>query len=152
MNEMLAQLCTAFPEVILLGMICFTLVVDSFLVERYRFITYYFVQLSLVLAFFAALPQFNQYLTPHYIFSQHYVIDRLAVLSKLFIYFFCFFAFIYARDYLASRNIDRGSYYLLGLFAVLGMSIMASAYSFLTIYLGLELLSLALYAMVAMNK
>jgi NADH-quinone oxidoreductase subunit N len=85
-------------------------------------------------------------------FSGNYVIDQLAVISKLFIYLFSFFAFAYAREYIQSRKIARSEYYLLALFAVLGMSIMASAYSFLTIFLGVELLSLTLYAIIAMYK
>ena len=67
-------------------------------------------------------------------------------------YLFGFFAFAYAREYIEARKIPVSEYYLLGLFSILGMSIMVSAYSFLSIYLGLELLSLPLYAMVAMNR
>jgi len=63
-----------------------------------------------------------------------------------------FLAFLYARQYLVDRGIYRGEFYVLGLFAVLGMLVMVSAHSYLTIYLGLELLSLSLYAMVAFNR
>jgi NADH-quinone oxidoreductase subunit N len=47
---------------------------------------------------------------------------------------------------------NKGEYYVLALFATLGMMVMISANHFVTIYLGLELLSLSLYAMVAMNR
>jgi NADH-quinone oxidoreductase subunit N len=60
--------------------------------------------------------------------------------------------FLYSRPYLRDRDIYKGEYYVLGLFGVLGMMIMISAYSFLTLYLGLELLSLCLYAMVAFDR
>ena len=60
--------------------------------------------------------------------------------------------FIYSRDYLKDHGIYKGEYYVLGLFAVLGMMIMTSAHSFLLVYLGLELLSLSLYAMIAFNR
>jgi NADH-quinone oxidoreductase subunit N len=60
--------------------------------------------------------------------------------------------FVYSRDYLTDHDIYKGEYYVLGLFAVLGMMIMISAHSFLLIYLGLELLSLSLYAMIAFNR
>jgi NADH-quinone oxidoreductase subunit N len=60
--------------------------------------------------------------------------------------------FLYSRPYLRERGLFKGEYYVLGLFAVLGMMVMVSAYSFLTVYLGLELLSLSLYAMVAFNR
>jgi len=60
--------------------------------------------------------------------------------------------FLYSRDYLKERGLFKGEFYVLGLFAVLGMMVMVSAHSFLTLYLGLELLSLALYALVAFNR
>ncbi|MBT8428651.1 MAG: NADH-quinone oxidoreductase subunit NuoN, partial [Gammaproteobacteria bacterium] len=62
------------------------------------------------------------------------------------------FGFVYAKDYLRGQGILRGEYYVLGLFAVLGMMVMISANSFLTVYLGLELLALCLYALVAFNR
>jgi NADH-quinone oxidoreductase subunit N len=59
----------------------------------------------------------------------------------------------YSRAYLIEREVmNKGEYYVLALFATLGMMVMISANHFVTIYLGLELLSLALYAMVAMNR
>lgn len=142
----------AMPEIFILCMACVVLVVDVFVPERHRIVTYILTQATLVIAFVLTLPQFKEYPQPVITFSGHYVLDKLAVISKLFIYLFSLFAFAYARDYLKARNIPRSEYYLLGLFSVLGMSVMVSAYSFLTIFLGLELLSLALYAMVAMYK
>jgi NADH-quinone oxidoreductase subunit N len=50
------------------------------------------------------------------------------------------------------HRLGKGEFYVLGIFGILGMFVMISGYSLLTIYLGLELLSLSLYAMVAMNK
>jgi NADH-quinone oxidoreductase subunit N len=140
------------PEILIATMACVIILVDAFKPARQRSLTYLLTQLTLILAFFCALPQFSEYPAPLVTFSGHYVLDDLAVTSKLFIYVFSFFAFIYAREYIERHNIAQNEYYLLGLFAVLGMSVMASAYSFLTIYLGLELLSLVLYAMVAMDK
>lgn len=152
MEFTLSQFSAAMPEIFLLCMACVILVVDVCLPERYRFVTYALIQGALGGAFLLALLQFKEYPEPLYSFSGHFVIDKLAVLGKLFTYLFSFFAFAYARDYIRSRNIADSEYYLLGLFAVIGMSIMVSANTFLTIYLGLELLSLALYAMVAMYK
>lgn len=148
----LSQLITALPEIFILCMACIILLVDAFLPERHRIATYLLVQLTLVVAFILTIPQFTEYPNPILAFNGNYVLDDLAVTSKLFMYLFSLFAFAYAREYIEQRNIARSEYYLLGLFSVLGMSIMVSAYTFLTIYLGLELLSLALYAMVAMYK
>ena len=142
----------ALPEIFLLCMACLTLLVDVYVPERRRVITYALVQFTVIGAFVLTLPQFGEYAEPIVTFSGNYIVDKLAVLSKLCIYLFSLFAFAYAREYIEVRKIARSEYYLLGLFAVLGMSIMVSAFSFLTIYLGLELLSLSLYAMVAMHK
>jgi NADH-quinone oxidoreductase subunit N len=152
MIDAVPQIAAAMPEIFLLGMICIILLVDVFLSERYRLATYLLVQLTLVAAFLLVLPEYHDYPRAIVIFSNNYIVDKLAILTKLFIYVFSFFAFAYAREYLKARDIATSEYYLLGLLAVLGMSVMASAYSFLTIYLGLELLSLSLYAMVAMYK
>src|SRR4029077_21202901 len=59
---------------------------------------------------------------------------------------------VYSRQYLLDRGLLRGEYLALLLFALLGMMVMMSANSFLTVYLGLELLSLCLYALVALNR
>lgn len=149
----LSSFASAMPEICILSMACITLLMDAFLPKRYsRNVTFFLVQATLIVAFFVALSQFSDYPKPILSFAGHYVLDDLAVTSKIFVYLFGFFAFAYAREYIAARNIAFSEYYLLGLFAILGMSIMVSAYSFLSIYLGLELLSLPLYAMVAMNK
>ncbi len=152
MDFVIPQFSMAMPEIFLLCMCCLVLLVDVFFANRFRDAVYYTVQFSLIAVFTLTLPQFQEYAEPLLTFSGHYVVDELAVISKLVIYVFSFFSFAYAREYIKTRKIARSEYYLLGLLSVLGMSIMASAYTFLTMYLGLELLSLALYAMVAMYR
>jgi NADH-quinone oxidoreductase subunit N len=152
MNFTMPIFSVALPEIFMLSMVCVVLLVDIFLTERFRILTYVLVQMTLLGSFIFACEQYREYPAPIVTFSGHYVLDKLAVLTKLFVLVSSFFAFIYARQYIKERNIARGEYYILGLLAVLGMMIMASAYSFLTIYLGLELLSLSLYAMVALYK
>jgi NADH-quinone oxidoreductase subunit N len=142
----------ALPEIFVLCMACIILIVEALLIERFRIVTYILVQMTLVIAFFIIVMQYREYASHVVTFNGHYVLDKLALLTKLFILVASFFAFIYARQYTKERNIARGEYYMLGLFAVMGMMIMASGYSFLTIYLGLELLSLSLYAMTALYK
>jgi len=85
-------------------------------------------------------------------FSRMFVADSLADLLKLGTYVITFFVFAYSRDYLRDRGMFRGEYFVLGLFGVVGMMVMASASHFLTLYLGLELLSLSLYAMIAFQR
>src|ERR1700722_11719831 len=60
--------------------------------------------------------------------------------------------FVYSTDYLQRRAILKGEYYVLGLFAALGAMVLISAGSLITLYLGLELMSLCLYAMVAFDR
>jgi NADH-quinone oxidoreductase subunit N len=81
-----------------------------------------------------------------------FVRDGLADLLKLAIYAVGSGVFVYSREYLRARGLDRGEYFVLGLFGVLGMMVMVSAGHFLTLYLGLELLSLSLYAMIAFQR
>jgi NADH-quinone oxidoreductase subunit N len=152
MDVTMPSFSVALPEIFLLCMACFICLVDVTRSARQRAVTYYLAQLTLVGAFLLTIPQFGDYPEPIITFSGNYIVDKLAVLSKLLIYVFSFFAFAYAREYLEERKVATGEYYLLGLFSILGMLVMVSGYSFLTIYLGLELLSLPLYAMIAMNK
>jgi len=152
MDFPMPQFSVMLPEIFLLSMACVVLLADVFLAKRFRSITFLLTQASLIGAFCITLPQFKDYPQPIIAFSGNYVIDKLAALCKLFIFLFSFFSFAYARNYLQARKINTGDFYILGLFSVLGMSVMASAESMLTVFLGLELLSLPLYAMVAMYK
>ncbi len=152
MNFTMPMFSAALPEIFILCMASIILLVDVFLSERFRIVTYILVQAALVGAFILTLLQYQAYVNPVVTFSGNYMLDKLALLTKLFVLVASFFAFIYARQYIKDRHIARGEYYILGLFAVLGMLVMSSGYTLLTIYLGLELLSLPLYAMVAMYK
>ncbi len=152
MNFIIPIFSAALPEIFILCMASLILLIDVCLTERRRIMTYSLVQLTLMATFFLVMMQYREYSHPIITFSGHYVVDKLAILTKLFVLGTSFFAFIYARQYIQDRHISRGEYYILGLFAVVGMLVMASAYSFLSIYLGLELLSLSLYAMVALQK
>ena len=139
------------PDVFFLCMIGVAVLLASFSAQTGKSV-YYLTQLTLLIAFSLTLFLFRAHGSTVILLSSQYVLDPLALLSKLSIYFFSFFAFAYANHTLAARHIVRGEYYLLGLLAVFGMSLMASAYTFLTMYLGLELLSLTLYAMIALEK
>lgn len=80
------------------------------------------------------------------------VLDPVARLLKLFVLAIVAIVFVYSRSFLRERRLDAGEFYLLGLFGLLGTLVMISAASFLSMYLGLETLSLALYAMVASER
>src|SRR5581483_7657008 len=85
-------------------------------------------------------------------FNGGFVLDRLAVLTKLFVLGRTVFAFIYAKPCLRDSGMPTAEYYVLGLFATLGMLVMASAADFLVAWIGLELLSLSMVAMVALER
>ncbi len=144
------NMSVALPEMFILGMACLVLVIDLFLNDKNRIVTYLLAQAALVGAAMASLG--HQFGTPEIAFSGTFVRDGMGDTLKLFIYISVFVVFLYSRSYLQARNLFKGEFYVLGLFGVLGMMVMVSAHSLLTIYLGLELLSLSMYALVAMNR
>ncbi|PVV16952.1 MAG: NADH-quinone oxidoreductase subunit N [gamma proteobacterium symbiont of Ctena orbiculata] len=126
------------------------LVVDLFIRESQRIVSYGITQVGLILT--AAVTLAVSQPGAQILFDGSYIRDPMSDLLKLGILVISFLAFLYAKDYLRDRGLFKGEFYTLGLFAVLGMMIMTSANSFLTIYLGLELLALCLYALVAFNR
>ena len=138
------------PEIFVLAMACAILVLDLFLKDSERFISYWLSQLTLVFAAVITLALDNG--ETHTAFHGTFIADPMGVSLKVFIYIVTGAAFLYSRHYLSERGLFKGEYYVLGLFGMLGMMVMVSAHSLLTIYLGLELLSLSLYAMVAFNR
>ncbi|HED40539.1 MAG TPA: NADH-quinone oxidoreductase subunit NuoN [Chromatiales bacterium] len=140
----------ALPEIFVFTMICVVLIVDLFLTDKNRSITYLLSQATLLGA--AILSVAIQSSVPEYTFSGTFVNDGMGTVLKLFIYLSTAVVFIYSRDYLIERGLYKGEFFVLALFAVLGMMVMVSANNLLTIYLGLEVLSLAMYAMVALNR
>lgn len=137
-------------EIFLLIAICVIMIVDLFQRDKERKLTFTLAQFSLVVLFIIGVNDLDISRTVTY--SGHWVVDQLAVILKLAIYATSFIALLYARPFINHRNLMRGEYYLLTLFSILGMMIMVSANSFLIVYLGLELLSLSLYALVALQR
>jgi len=150
MSFVMPDFMLAAPEIFVLGMACLILVVDVFLAERNRAVSYYLSQMTLLGA--AVLTYTQLGVETRLSFGGSFISDPLSVLLKLFIYAVMLGVFLYSRDYLRDRKLFKGEYYVLGLFAMLGMMVMVSAHSLLTIYLGLELLSLSLYALVAFDR
>ncbi len=141
---------TALPEIFVLVMACVVLIVDLYLSDQKRVITYHLSLATLTGA--ALLTVLTSGGGAELTFSDTFLNDNMARVLKLFIYLITAVVFVYSRDYLVERQLFKGEYFVLGLFGVLGMMVMVSAHSFLTVYLGLELLSLCLYAMVALQR
>ncbi len=153
MNFTMPNLLPAYPEVFLLIMVSTILVVDLFLPQRLRFVTYALTQLALLGC--AALTLDVAVLTQGlatYTFSNMFVADLMGHALKLGAYIALFTTLVYSRAYLADRGMWKGEFFGLVLFALMGMMVMISANHFLTLYLGLELLSLSLYALVALDR
>lgn len=140
----------ALPEIFVFAMACIILLVDVYLSEQNRVVTYLMTQTTLVGAAVLTLALHSGH--PELTFHGMFISDAMGDVLKMFLYLTTFVVFLYSRDYLAARGLLRGEFFVLGLFALLGMMVMVSAYSMLTLYLGLELMSLALYAMAALNR
>lgn len=153
MNFTMPNLLPAYPEIFLLIMVSTILVVDLFLPQRMRYVTYALTQLALlgcaVLTLDVAV--LTQGLVT-YTFNNMFVADLMGHALKLGAYVALFTTLVYSRAYLADRGMWKGEFFALVLFALMGMMVMISANHFLTLYLGLELLSLSLYALVALDR
>jgi NADH-quinone oxidoreductase subunit N len=150
MNFPLPDFFPASAEIFVLVMACVVLLADLFKSERQGWLPYLLTLATLAgaLAIQVGTAGPDTTLT----FSGMFVDDRLADVLKSCLYITVFAVVVYSRDYLMARGLERGEYYLLVLFATLGMQVMISANHFLTLYLGLELLSLAIYALVALDR
>ena len=138
------------PEIFVLSMACVVLLVGVYQRGNSPLTTYLLTQATL---FGALILTVSGHSTESMLtFSDMFVKDSMGDVLKIFIYLTAFIAFLYSRHYLYQRGLLRSEYFVLGLFSVLGMMVMVSANSLLTVYLGLELLSLCLYAMVALNR
>jgi NADH-quinone oxidoreductase subunit N len=152
LTELLSHL-RALPEMILLAGACALMIVDLLSKDAGRRTSFWFAQAVLALCFVATLYVIAESGgTRYYIFYGLFVSDMLSHVLKLFATLAVSAALVYARPYLFDRGLLRGEFLTLLLFALLGIMVMVSANSFLTLYLGLELLSLCLYALVALNR
>jgi NADH-quinone oxidoreductase subunit N len=125
MNFVAPDFVPVLPELFVLAMACLVLVVDVFLEQRQRHISYGLAQLTLLGAALLTLLTYAQ--APVTTMFGHYIKDAMGDLLKLFIYLTTAAGFLYSRDYLRQRDLFKGEYYVLGLFGVLGMMIMVSA-------------------------
>ncbi len=146
----ISETMTCAPEIFMLTMACLILVVDTFSNDPLRKGTYYLSQLTLFLTAVLVIQMSPEQAI--YAFGNSYINDGMATVLKTGVFTIGFFAFLYSHEYLKEHDWMKGEYFVLGLFAILGMMILISAHSLLTVYLGLELLSLSLYAMVAMHR
>ena len=146
------SLIAIYPEIVLLVMACVIALVDLYVTSPRRTATYVLTLLTLgVVAVLQAL-----YATggqTMYGFSGMTVSDPMSNWLKCFASVAMMVTLVYGRPYSADRGMMRGGeIFTLGMFSLLGMFIMISGSNFLVIYLGLELLTLSSYALVALRR
>ena len=144
------SLFPVLPEVVLLAAVCVLLVLDLFISDENRHVTYWLTQLTLLGCAALTLATFRA--QPVHVFSNMVADDWMSDVLKFTSYVAVSLMLFFSRDHLKARGLFRGEFFGLTLFALLGVMVQISANSLLILYLGLELMSLSLYAMVAMHR
>ena len=150
MDNLTSDLMTLLPEIIVLTMAMSVLLISLFLKPKQKIFNYVLAQMSLAVVAFAIISTHTQ--TISYAFSEMFVDDTLSDVLKLMMIMATSIMLVYTRQYMQLRNLFKGEYYALVLFGLLGMMIMVSGQNLISIYMGLELLSLCLYTLVAFDR
>ena len=148
----ISELQLALPEIFVLTMACIILLADLFISDERRGLTH---TLAVVTLIFAAILTGRLMMAPGEVvhaFADTFVRDRFGDVLKVFSYIILAGVFVYAKHYLRQFNLFKGEFYTLSLFALIGVMVMISASSMLTLYLGLELLALSTYALIALKR
>ena len=146
----LADMQPAAAEIFVALAACVLLLVDAVAGPRARGVVF-----VLAIATLAGAAWVSSAVAPEarlILLGGHFVADPMGTVLKMFAYGAAAVTLLYSRDYLERRDLLKGEYLVLALFAVLGIQVIVSAGSFLSLYLGIEIMSLALYAMVAFDR
>ena len=146
----LATMAPAIPEIVLALMVFGLLVIDAFLEARDRHVTYWLAILALVGT--AALTIGTIGRPTVVTFQGMFVADLMSQVLKVGVLLTVAATLVLGRSYLVARGLLTGEFLCLAIFGTLGMMVMISAHHFLTLYLGLELMALSQYAMVALQR
>ena len=146
----ISTLFPAYAEIFLLVMVCAILIVDLFTPGQIRTTTYLLVQLTLLGCSLITVATHENGVV--HLFNNMFVDDLMSDILKLLTYLAVSMMLVYSRSYLITRGLFTGEFLALVLFATLGMMVMISASNFVTLYIGLEVLALSLYAMVALQR
>ena len=140
-----------YPEILLLVMACVVTLVDLWVRSPRRQLTLWLTQLTLAAVGLMHLSYFDAGLTT-YGMQGMIVADPMGHLLAFFAAVAMMVTIAYSQPYLAARDMLHGEFFTLSLFVYLGISVMMQANNFLVIYLGLELMNLALYALTALRR
>jgi NADH-quinone oxidoreductase subunit N len=149
MNEM--NWPAVYPEIFLLLAACVVALVDLWSTDPKRRMTYWLTQGSLAVVALMYLSQYDDGLSV-YAMQRMVVADPMGNLLAFFASVTVMISLAYARPYAESRDLLKGELFTLSMFSLLGICVMVSANNFLVVYLGLELMSLSLYALTAMRR
>ncbi|CAG1019281.1 partial NADH-quinone oxidoreductase subunit N, partial [Burkholderiaceae bacterium] len=139
------------PLGVLLILGCIVAMVDLWVTDPRRALTYRLTQLSLAVVAALQLWYFDNGFTI-YAMERMVVADPMGHLLGFFATIATMVTLTYARGYAATRDLLKGELFTLAMFSLMGIMVMLSANNFLVIYLGLELMSLSLYALTAMRR
>ncbi len=145
---LLGHLAPMAPELFILLMACAVLLADAFF--NNAIINYALTQLTLVVAAVLIVFSFDGH--DIQLLNHQFVLDHLSYLMGFLVCVVSFLVLVYSRTYIKERPIASGEYYVLSLLSVLGMLVLISSDNLLVMYLGLELFSLPLYAMIALQR
>jgi NADH-quinone oxidoreductase subunit N len=148
----MADVRAMMPEMFLLGAAFVILMADLWIPQHQRSVTHWLSIASLAVTGVLVWRSIGDGSIAATAFSGMYIRDEVAALCKLFILGSSALAYVYARPHLKPRGLFQGEFYSLSLFAVIGMMLLVSAGNLLSAYLGLELLALCSYALVALNR
>jgi NADH-quinone oxidoreductase subunit N len=146
----MSTMAPAIPEIVLLALVCTLLVTDLFLRDEDRLVTYWLTLVSLVGCALLALATTTQ--PAAVTFQGMFVRDLMSQSLKVATLLTVAATIMLSRSYLEVRGLLNGEFLCLALFGTLGMMVMISAHHFLTLFLGLELMALSQYAMVALQR
>lgn len=154
MNITWSELTPIFPELIILTTACTVLILGLFSKSEKGGLL---VLTSIIGVIFAAIATAKSHmgsytLVTQVLFNGNFVRDYMGDILKVAVYLILLFVFIYSKQYLRNKSIFKGEFYALMLFGMLGIMIMISGYNYITLYLGLELLALSSYALVAYDR
>lgn len=146
-NEIIIALA---PEIFICGMACLILMADVFAKDPAKSMAYNLSLLTLVAV--SIITIFTVPTTSTTIFNNSFIVDRFACTLKIVTYVLLACILLYSRLYMRAREFFTGEFFSLSMFSLLGMMVVISSSNFLTLYLGLELFVLPLYALIVMVK
>ncbi|MGZ5113065.1 MAG: NADH-quinone oxidoreductase subunit NuoN [Usitatibacter sp.] len=146
----LATMAPAIPEIVLALLVFTLLIVDLFLRDDERHVTYWLTLVSL--AGTALITAATMGRPTVVTFQGLFVADLMSQVLKVATLLAVAATLVLGRTYLEVRGLLNGEFLCLALFGTLGMMVMISAHHFLTLYLGLELMALSQYALVALQR